>query len=280
MTNDDTKPAAEGQPAPAEAIAAQPEPQPEPEAAAEEAEEVTVSIGEEAPAKPEPAPAWVKELRAHNRKILEEKRELERRLAAVEATRAGAQPLGQKPTLEAHDYDADKYEAALATWWERKRQVEAEAAARQQAEQQTQQAWQARLDEYGRRKTELRVADFEDAEAIIQEALNTTQQGIIVSGADNPALLVYALGKNPSKAKELAAITDPVKFAFAIAKLETQLKINRTKAPPPPEKPLRGSGGTPVSGTVDSHLERLREEASKSGDFSKVLAYKRQKKAS
>ncbi len=275
---DDTKPAPEEQPAP-EATTAPPEPAPEPEPEAEP-EEITVSIGEEPPPKPEPAPAWVKELRAHNRKILEEKRELERRLAAVEATRSGAQPLGPKPTLEAHDYDADKFEAALATWWERKRQVEAEAAARQQAEQQTQQAWQARLADYGKRKTELRVADFEDAEAIIQEALNTTQQGIIVSGAENPALLVYALGKNPSKARELAAITDPVKFAFAIAKLETQLKISRTKTPPPPERPARGSGGVPVSGTVDSHLERLREEAARTGDLSKVMAYKRQKKAS
>jgi len=278
----DTKPAPEEQPA-TEPVAATPEPAPAPapdEAQPEPAEELTISIGEEPPPKPEPAPAWVKELRAHNRKILEEKRELERRLAVVEATRAGAQPLGQKPTLEAHDYDADKYEAALATWWERRRQVEAEAAARQQAEQQTQQAWQAKLADYGKRRTELRVADFDDAEAIIQEALSTTQQGIIVSGAENPALLVYALGKNPSKARELAAITDPVRFAFAIAKLETQLKINRTKAPPPPEKTARGSGGTPVSGTVDSHLERLREEAARTGDLSKVMAYKRQKKAS
>ena len=96
---------------------------------------------------------------------------------------------------------------------------------------------------------------------------------MILQGADNPALVVYALGKNTKRAKEIASIKDPVKFAFAVAKLETTLKVNSRKTPPPPEKTVSGSGNS--SGTVDSTLERLRGEASKSGDFSKVIAYKK-----
>jgi hypothetical protein len=77
--------------------------------------------------------------------------------------------------------------------------------------------------------------------------------------------------------KELSSIKDPVKFAFAVAKLETQLKVSNRKAAPPPEKVVKGTGR--VSGSVDSTLERLREEAAKSGDMSKVIAYKRQMRA-
>jgi hypothetical protein len=64
-----------------------------------------------------------------------------------------------------------------------------------------QKAWQAKLDGYGKAKAELRVKDFEDAEAVAQELFNVTQQGVMLQGADNPALVVYALGKNPKKAR-------------------------------------------------------------------------------
>ena len=55
------------------------------------------------------------------------------------------------------------------------------------------------------------------------------------------------------------------------------MKVVRGKAPPP-EK--RISGGVPgVSGALDDTLERLRAEAEKTGNYSKVMAYKRQMKA-
>ena len=93
----------------------------------------------------------------------------------------------------------------------------------------------------------------------------------------DPVLVVYALGKNPKKAAELSEIKDPVKFAFAVAKLETQLKVSSRKAATKPEKTVNGSAR--VSGSVDSTLERLRAEASRTGDFSKLTAYKRKLKA-
>ena len=84
------------------------------------------------------------------------------------------------------------------------------------------------------------------------------------------------LGKSPTKLKELAIITDPVKFAFAVAKLERDLKVTTRKAPPPPEKVVTGSA--PKSGVVDSQLERLRTDAEKTGDYSKVTQYQREKR--
>ena len=245
-----------------------------PEASAED--ELIVTIGEEAPPQEEekPAPEWVRELRKSHRELQKRNRELEAKLTQDQAPKAPE--IGKKPTLEDFDYDAEKFENSLAQWFERKRQADEQAAKVQADIEKQQQEWQAKLQGYGKAKAELKVKDYEDAEGIVQESFNTTQQGVILQGADNPALLVYALGKNPKKAKELASISDPVKFAFAIAKLETQLKVTNRKAASPPEKTVQGTGR--VSGTVDSTLDRLRAEAEKTGNYSKVMAYKRQKR--
>jgi hypothetical protein len=244
----------------------------------EDTEEVVVSIGEEAPPPEEhtPAPEWVKELRKTNRELQRQNRELQGRLqAAPPETKPVV--IGTKPKLEDHDYDADKYEEALTSWFERKRQAE-EVNAKQEAEVMNQQkAWQAKLDGYGKAKAELRVKDYEDAEAVAQEVFSITQQGVLLQGADNPALVVYALGKNPAKARELAEIKDPVKFAFAVAKLEKDLKVTNRRQAPAPERIITGTGRS--SGAVDSTLERLREDAARTGNMTKVIAYKAQKRS-
>jgi hypothetical protein len=245
--------------------------------AEDDADEVIVSIGEEAPPPEEQAhaPGWVKELRKANREKEKRIRELEAKL--TQTTEKKPVILGPKPKLEDHDYDADRFEAALADWFDRKRVADVESQKVQQAEQAQKQAWQEKLDGYGKAKAELRVRDFEDAEAVAQELFNITQQGVVLQGADNPALVIYALGKNPKKATELAKIEDPVKFAFAVAKLEKELKVTNRKAAPAPERMISSTGR--VSGAVDSTLERLREEAARTGNMTKVIQYKAQKRA-
>lgn len=244
----------------------------------DDSEEVVVSIGEESPPQEEEtrAPEWVRELRKSNREKERKIRELEAKLntAAIETKPVA---LGPKPTLEACDYDSDDFEAKLAEWYERKREydaAEANAEAQRDAEAK---AWQDKLDSYAKAKASLKVRDYEDAEAFALDTFNVTQQGIVLQGSDNPALIIYALGKSQKRAKELASITDPVKFAFAVAKLETQLKVTNRKAAASPERTITSGGGR-ISGSVDSTLERLREEALKTGDLSKVMAYKRGKK--
>ena len=241
-------------------------------------DEVVVSIGEEAPPPEETtrAPEWVRELRKADREKARRIKELEAKLNAAAATETKPVALGAKPKLEDHDYDTEKYEAALADWYERKRVADQQIEQQRQAEKAQQDAWQARLEGYGKARAELKVRDFEDAEAVAQEVLDVTQQGIVVQGADNPALVIYALGKNPKKAKEISSIKDPVKFAFAVAKLEKELKVTNRKAAPPPERTIQGTGR--VSGAVDSTLERLRAEAEKTGNYTKVIQYKQQKR--
>ena len=225
-----------------------------------DAEEVVVSIGEEAPPPEQntPAPEWVRELRKTNRELQRQNRELQSKLQ-VQPTEIKPVVIGAKPKLEDHDYDADKYEEALTGWFERKRQAD-EVNARQQAEVMNQQkAWEAKLNGYGKAKAELRVRDYEDAEAVAQEVFSITQQGVILQGAENPALVVYALGKNPKKAKELAEVSDPVKFAFAVAKLEKELKVTNRRAAPAPERVVSGTGRS--SGAVDSTLAAERRSS-------------------
>ena len=243
-----------------------------------ESDDVIVSIGEEAPPPEEQtqAPEWVRELRKTNRELQRQNRELQGKLQTT-TTETKPVILGKKPSLEDYDYDSEKYEDALTNWFDSKRRAD-EINARQEAEVMTQQKdWQAKLDGYSKAKAELKVKDFEDAEAVAQELFNVTQQGVMLQGADNPALVVYALGKNPKKAKELSEIKDPVKFAFAVAKLEKELKVTNRKAAPPPERIVSGTGRT--SGAVDSTLERLRAEAEKTGNMTKVIQYKAQKRA-
>ena len=237
-----------------------------------EPEEITVTIGDHAEEEDQPAPTWVKELRKKNREDQRRIRELEAQLAA----QAPAQTLGKKPELEEFDYDTSKYEAALADWIEKRRRYDDQLQAAKRQEEEQNQTWQQKLEGYAQARTELKVKDFEDAESMVAEQFNVTQQGVVIQGAENPALVIYALGKNPKKLKEISSIADPVKFAFAIAKLETQLKVAK-KTPPPPEKIVGGTA--PIRGAIDSNLERLRADAERTGDYSKVFAYKKQKRA-
>jgi hypothetical protein len=261
-----------------ELLSATPEaPTGEPEQQTEDtAEEVVITIKGESPAPEEEekqAPEWVKNLRKSYRELQREKRELEEKLKMVlPAPEQSPVDPGKKPTLEACDYDSDKFENELSDWFERKRQAD-EAVAKQRSKQQAEQeTWQKKLEGYNQSKSGLKVSDFQDAEEAVLESLSVTQQGIILQGAQNPAVMVYALGKNPKKAKELAEITDPVQFAFAVAKLETQLSVTRRNLPPPEKRIVSNSG----SGSSSVQLERLRDEAARTGDYTKVMAFKKQ----
>ena len=90
--------------------------------------------------------------------------------------------------------------------------------------------------------------------------------------------MVYALGRTPKKLQELASIKDPVKFAVAVGKLETEVKVtSRKSTKPAPETSVKGGSSSASASTAT--LDRLRAEAAKTGDLSKVVAYKRQMKA-
>lgn len=244
-------------------------------------DEVVITIGDTPAPEDEQlnqAPEWVKKLRKDHRELQRENKRLKDQQEQQVQAQTKPEPLGEKPTLEGHEYDAPAYEAALEKWYDRKKAAD-EANARAQSEQESQKkAWDARLNDYKTKKADLKIGDFEEVEAVATEQLSVTQQGIIVKGAKNSATVIYALGKNPDKLKEIAAIKDPVEFSFAVANLENQLKVtNRTKQAPAPERRISG-GSKGTGGAVDNELERLRADAAKTGDMTKVLEYNRNKR--
>lgn len=248
----------------------------------DDSDEVVVTIDDK-PLNPEEssvdtaAPQWVRDLRKQNREAQRRIREQEIEIQRLKTPAVKPEPtMKSKPTLEDFDFDTDKYEAAVIQWHEQKRQADALQEQAKRIEEAQKQNWAQRLENYKTTRNALKLDDYDQAEDNVQQNLNVVQQGIIVQGADNPALVVYALGKDPEKAKEFAKITDPVKFAIAIGKLESKLKVESRKPPPPPST-VRGNAA--VSGTIDSHLERLRQEAERTGDYTKVLQYKQQKRS-
>lgn len=249
----------------------------------EEEEDRIVTIGDEAPPEEEEepeAPGWVKKVRKVNRKLESEVRALKKQLQERSTEQQQPEPtieVGEKPTLKSVRYDDKKYEEALASYYERKRLAEEQEAKRREQQEKVEQQWKARQARYAERKKEHAFKDFDEVEGIVSNTLDITQQGIIVHGADDASLLVYALGRNPKKLEELAAVKDPVEFAFRVAKLEEKLKVTSKKAPAP-EKKISGSKAGGLSGKADQTLDRLRKEAERTGDYTKVAKYKREQR--
>ncbi|MEX3725390.1 hypothetical protein AB3504_19610 [Acinetobacter baumannii] len=249
----------------------------------EESEEFDIVVGDEKPEEQEeddfhgkPAPKWVKDLR-------KEKKESDRRIKELEAklneqNKPEAIELGEKPTLESVGYDADEFEKQLVEWTAKKAQFEQQEAAKRAEQEKAQKVWQDKLNSYETKKTAIKskVRDFDEAEEFARDVLNQTQQGILIHAAEKPELLIYHLGKNPQKAKELAALTDPIQFAFAAAKIDAQIKVTTRKPSTSPER--KPSGSAPLSGTVDTTLAKLRAEAERTGDYTEVNKYKRKLK--
>jgi hypothetical protein len=244
-------------------------------------EEVVITIGEEQPTPEEEevarAPAWVKELRKQNREKDRALRERDAEIARLKGSPAQpeAEAIGPKPTLASCEYDEDEFERKLSAWHDKNRSISEAKAAKDAEAKKAQEAWQAKLAEFNKAKTAIKVKDFEEAEANLTDAFSSVQQGILIDGADNAAVLTYALGKNPKKLKELASITNPVKFAFAVAKLETQLKVTPRKTAPVPDRVVRGNASV-VPGSVDPMLKKLQEQADRTGDRSAVAKYIRE----
>ena len=249
-----------------------------PDAVEDGEEEVIVTIGDEQPSEPEAqqgAPEWVKEVRRRNRELEREVKHLRRQFEGQSRPAETNPAPGPKPTLEAADYDTERFEREMMAWHERKAAHARAQAEREAAERAQQEQWQGVLKAYDEKRKALKVRDFEDAEAVIVDTLSVEQQGLILAYSEAPELVIYALGKNPKRAAELAAITDPLKFGREIWKVESTVKVQTRKPATQPERVVRGSA--PL-GASDATLERLRSEAERTGDYSKVFAYRKAQK--
>ncbi|CDY76103.1 Phage capsid and scaffold [Caballeronia glathei] len=231
--------------------------------------------GEPPSLKGQPAPKWVAELRKSHKEVMREKRELQRKVEELQSKLPPPVPtLGPKPTLDQFDYDEAAFGEAYDAWMQRKAAADAEDQRKVDAQRKELEEVENFKKSYADRKKSLGVDDFDEAEAEVGAILNQTQAGLLMRGADDPAVLVYALSKSPARLMDLAKITDPVKFTAAIAKMEVHLSTKKTSRPAPEPRITaeRGSGFSASS----NQLDKLRAEAERTGDYSRVVAYKKQ----
>lgn len=251
----------------------------------EDEDDFKINLGDEQEPEPEeefngkPAPQWVKDLRVEAKESKRKIKELEELLKQKDQP-VQQQELGEKPTLEGCGYDSEQFEVELLEWNERKRHHDEQAKKQQEEQEQVQKGWEEKLQSYEAKKSILKqkAKDFDDAEQTVRDVLDVNQQGIVIY-SEKPELLVYNLGRNPEKAKQLAAIKNPLEFAFQIGKLEARIDAQmKSQTRKPQTNPERKPGGSAtLSGVVDTTLDKLRAEAAKTGDYTKVVAYKKQK---
>lgn len=228
----------------------------------------------------QPAPQWAKDLRKKAREDAKLIRDLETRVTAAERKPAPNEPaaivVGDKPSLESCEFDADKFEKELLAWTDRKAKAEQQERDRtaRQTEQQT--AYGQRLNAYRNGALALKVADFDASEKAIELALTPIQQSIIVKLAKDSALFVYALGRDPAKLKELAAVTDPVAFAYQIAATEKEIKTMPKSKFQPETRPAAGGGGGTLPAGSSAALEAARKKAADTNDYTEVNRIRRE----
>jgi hypothetical protein len=252
----------------------------------EEGDETAVFIGEppsESSADSEEhqqaAPEWAKALRKDYRRVQRELADERRKNAVVPPVVQPAEKLGEPPTLEQCGWDEQEFRKQTAAHLKKEREIADRVEQQAAAVRKRQDEANARVKTYQTQQKALKVRDFTEAEDDVCASLSEVQQNLLMAGADNTALIVYALGKNPEKLAELAKITDPVRFAFAAGKLEKDIKVQPRKGntKPQPEQIVRSTAS--MSGGGNSALDAARKKAEQSGDYTEVNRIKRQLKA-
>lgn len=215
------------------------------------------------PFKGQEAPEWVK-------KVREENRELKRQLKQREAQQMPQQVLREEPTLDDHDYDDEAFKQDYAQWLQEKQQIDAQVQAERQKYQQYHERYKADVD-----AIKAKAPDYDEVELSVVDVLSEQKQGLLQMLVDNPAKVVYALGKNSPAQLDRLSKLDDIQFAKQIVLMEMQMssktKSRNQNKPKPKTHELEGAAGG-----ADTRLAKLEAEADRTGDRSKVAAYKKQ----
>lgn len=242
-----------------------------------ESDELVVTIdGEDQEEEEKQAPNWVKELRRKNREDQRRIRELEEKLSQGAAPAQPDDP-GKEPELEDFDYDADAFKAAFKDWTAKKAQVEQKKEAIRRQQEEAAKEWQSVQETYAKGKARFPKEKMAEAEEEVVSVLSGPRQAMLMDMADDSAALVVALGSSPETLRKLASIKSDAKFLKELARVEMNVKVQPKKTPPPPERQISGNGKTPGAG--QANLDRLREQAEKTGDYTEYYAAKSRAKA-
>ncbi len=186
--------------------------------------------------------------------------------------------LGEEPTLESCEYDEDKFKAEVKAYYAREKAIEKQKEEQAKQQDKVKQAQQTQLEAYETQKKALGAKNYKVAEEEFLtsvHAVNPALGEVILNAAEDMAKMVYVLGTQPKKLESLLKITNPYKLAAEVARIEKDVKVQKKQSNIKPEGTLKGDIGGGATASSEKHLEKLRAEAQKTGDFTKVAAYKR-----
>lgn len=222
----------------------------------------------------------VAQLRNSHKELKKKLREAERQNKELQEKLQGGpaklEALPAKPTMESCEYDQERLDRENEAWYalklkhdQKEADKKAEIEARQRRIQEVHQS-------HKEKAAALKVKDYVSFEDEVADVLSEDQQNIILWAAENSARVVVTLASNPKRLEKLASIKDAAKFAAAVGRLETEIDMARAgKSKPKPEK-LLGSGGGSGGAQAGGVLAQLEAEADRTGDRTKVVAYRRE----
>jgi hypothetical protein len=186
--------------------------------------------------------------------------------------------LGEKPTLENCEWDTDKYDQELESYYDRKLKLADLERAKNEETSKLSEKQAKQLQDYEAQAKALNARDFADKQQTFLDYFNNTPQGrVIMSAAKNKALVVYALGSDERKLEALSNITDDIELAAEVARIESKIKVQTRQANITPEKTVKSdAGGANVAQSAQmKQLEKLRAQAMKTGNYTEVRAFKK-----
>lgn len=240
-------------------VEGEPDEEPRPEEPDEDDDTLVIAFGDEE-IEDEPDNKTIRTLRARLKEEIAARKAAESKVPKVE--------VGPRPKLADFDYDEERHEAALDEWVEKKAAAEAQKKAAPDPDERAREEFNRDFDEYQTQKARLARPDYDNSESAVMMKLDNNQQAALVSVAKNKAAMVYALGKSPERLETLSAITNPFKFATAVAEIERSLKVSKPnkKAPAPEGRPR---GGTPVN--PSNTRDKVLDSATAGGDVTDQL---------
>lgn len=128
-------------------------------------------------------------------------------------------------------------------------------------------------------RSSLGVSDYEEKAQLVKDRLTDAQIAVLTNGAQNPAKLIYALGRSPSKLEQIANEENLARFAVMVGGMERDIKVTKRSAPAADTR-VRGATASSSLGNNDAkQLAKLEKEAERTGDRTALIRFKKQMKA-
>ena len=209
------------------------------------------------------------------RNLREELKRQKARVRELEGSGTAPVDIGARPKLEDFDYDEDAHGEAVEAWIDKKRSVDAQVTARDEAARQAQEKFNTQQRAFEDGWSALRVTGKDAARAKVEDTFDPTQQAMLIKAArGNGAGLMLYLGTSTASLEKLKGlVNDPAEFIAEAAVMAKEVKVERRKPATTPLEPVRGGTGGAAKG--DARRARLERDADTSGDYSALIKYDR-----